>query len=304
MKRILVSGASGLLGGHVCKLALPQWQVTACYWQNRPEQEAGEWRKIDFTDYTSLKTVLAGIAPDVVVHSAANSNLDACEKEPETAYRVNTHTVENLVRLSVETGFRLIFVSTDMVFDGSGSMYRETDPVSPISVYGTTKVDAESFILKTGANAVIVRSALIYGRAVTGGTSFSIWLEDKLSRREPVALYRDQYRTPVLVSNLARVILELADNFVTGILHLGGKDRVDRYTFGKALCEIAGHDPGLLTSGSMHDHRVVAPRPVDVSLNIDRALSVLQTPVLGIEDGLHEMTGRQCRGNIDQFPRV
>ncbi|MBN2410984.1 SDR family oxidoreductase [candidate division KSB1 bacterium] len=291
MKKIFITGAGGLLGGHVYRQAVIKWRVLAGYYRHKPENRGGDRIRFDLTDSEQVRDALNTFRPDVMIHCAASSNLDECEKNPATADEINVKSVEYLVSAANDLNSRLIFISSDMVFDGEKGNYRETDPVSPLSVYGRTKVRAEEALARDCKNYVIARAALIYGRPATGGSSFSMWIENRLKTGSPVSLYTDQFRTPVLADNLAEALLELAENDYTGVIHLGGANRIDRYTFGKQLCAAVGYDESLLRPGSMHDDSPAAPRPADVSLNTDRAASVLRTRLLNTTDGLRRMCG-------------
>ncbi len=288
MKKILITGASGFLGGHVYKLAMDRFETYAGF-HDHTINEKGEWVQLDLADTEKLSQVIHKIKPDVVVHSAAISNLDLCEKDPDFAYKINTTGTLHLARLAKEMNFRLIFISTDMVFNGQAGMYKVSDPVSPIAVYGQSKVTAENGILDEKINAVIIRSALIYGRPATGGSSFSMWIENQLFENKPVSLYHDQFRTPILVNNLTSLIIEIAESNITGIIHGGGSERIDRYHFGLKMCELGGFDSSLLSAISMHEHNPPAPRPQDVSLDIAKTIQQCKTPILNVDAGLSEM---------------
>jgi len=291
MKKIFISGGSGFLGGHVFQQAKDQWQVLACYFNYKPENRGEDWVRLDLTDAKQVSSTLNTFRPDVIIHCAANSNLDECEKAPDLASAINVNSTEYLISAANDLGSRLIFVSSDMVFNGEKGNCRESVLVSPISVYGRTKVQSEELLIRHCNNYVIARAALIYGRAETGGSSFSMWIENQLRAGSPVSLYENQFRTPVLVNNLAEAILELAQNDYKGIIHLGGENRIDRLTFGRQLCAVAGYDEGLLKASSMYDSQPAAPRPADVSLNTDNAALVLNTRLLNTTDGLRRMCG-------------
>ncbi len=291
MKRLLITGASGFLGGHIYTLAKSSWQVMAVYYNHPPQQLTKEWMRLDLTDQHEILKSIARFQPDVIIHAAANSNLDQCEQNPEMARQVNVESTRILYNAARSLNSRFLFVSSDMVFDGRQGNYRETDPVCPISVYGRTKVDSEQLFLSKEGNFVIARSALIYGRPVIGGSSFSMWIENRLRMSQNTPLFVDQYRTPVLVNNLAAALLELAENDFTGIIHLGGENRINRLTFGKQLCAVCNYDEGLLQTVSMHDNKSAAPRPVDVSLHTGLARATLHTPLLNTAEGLKLMCG-------------
>ena len=288
MKKLLITGAGGFLGGHLVLQAAGRFEVNATFRTRRPKRFPA--LQIDLADAAGVAHLFKTVRPQIVIHAAANSKLDECEVSPQTAFRDNVVASRNLTEAAAAAGARLIYVSTDTVFDGLRGHYREIDEVNPLSVYGRTKLAAERMVQEV-ADHVIVRTALIYGRPVDGGASFSDWLEKKLLLNEPAELYDDQYRTPILVDNLAELLLELADNRLTGLLHAGGLNRVSRLQFGEILCEVAGYDRRLLRPISMDAHQLPALRPRDASLNCDKIRSVLQTPLLGVREGVMRMIG-------------
>lgn len=227
--------------------------------------------------------------PDIILHTAANSNLDSCEQNPHAAERINVAATECLAQAAEARGARFIFISSDMVFDGETGFYSENDPVAPLAVYGKNKADAEKKVQYICRNYVIARAALIYGRPKGGGSSFSNWIEQRLTKNQAVPLYTDQFRTPIYVENLAEALLELAQSDFIGTLHLGGANRIDRYNFGLQLCSLGGYDACLLRPTSMHDFQPPARRPADVSLSIAKAKSVLTTKILDTREGLSHM---------------
>lgn len=289
MKKLLVTGASGLLGGHIFLKAQKNFESVGTHWNNSPNNKTGNWHQIDLTDKQNVKSFLAEFQPDVIIHSAANSNLDQCENDQESAYKTNVAATKWLAEYSGENGVRLIFVSSDMVFDGNRGMYFEDDPIFPLAYYGQSKVDAEKAVKEMDENFVIARSALIYGRPVTGGSSFSNWMENNLAQGKEIGLYTDQFRTPVYVENIADAFLELAENEFCGTIHLGGANRINRFDFGLELCSICGYDKNLLIKSSMSDSTPTAPRPRDVSLSTEKANNVLITRLLSTKEGLEEM---------------
>ena len=290
MPRLLITGVSGLLGGHVFSHAESSFLCLGTYNTFAAPPTFINWRQIDLTSSKDVLFLVNEFKPDCILHTAANSNLDDCERNPDAAKQVNVRATAHLVHASKQVDARFIYVSTDMVFDGTGSLYREEEKTNPISVYGRTKAEAESIVRQID-NSVIVRSALIYGRRQYGGRSFSMWMEERLREGRSVPLYTDQFRTPVLVNNLAAILIELCSSSFIGTLHAGGTNRINRLSFGKQMCEILGYNSGLLRPTSMGDVVSLAPRPRDVSLNVTKAMSILQTKLLSTKTGLEKMRG-------------
>jgi dTDP-4-dehydrorhamnose reductase len=288
MLKMLITGGGGLLGGHLAAQAARRFDVVTTHRNRPPKRRLAPSVQIDLADAESVEKLLEEFQPQVIIHTAAKSRLDECEQHPQTAFRNNVMATRNLAAAAAALGSRFIYISTDMVFDGESKFYRETDEPAPLSIYGRSKLEAEQIVRRL-PDYVIVRSALIYGRPADGGSSFSDWIENKLRSGEPVPLYTDQFRTPIFVANLAEILLELAELKWSGLLHIGGSDRLDRFSFGKQLCEFAGYDTALLRPALMDDHHLPALRPRDLSLNIEKAQSLLKTPILGTREGLRRM---------------
>ncbi|MDZ7339651.1 MAG: SDR family oxidoreductase [candidate division KSB1 bacterium] len=287
--RLLVTGASGFLGGHVAALATRGWQVYGTWHSQAFHLPGVRAVRLDLCDPQALRRTLDEVMPHIIVHCAALTDLDYCETHAEEAQVVNVRAAQLLAQWCGDRGLRFVFVSSDMVFDGSKGHYAESDPVNPINVYGATKVEGEEVVRAHCANYVIARSALIYGRPRTGGSSFSTWIEQRLAAAQPVPLFTDQFRTPILVSELAAALLELCAHSWVGVVHLAGPERVDRFTFGVQLARLLRFEESLLQMRAMAHHHQVAPRPRDVSLRTELARTLLSTPFHGVERGLQLM---------------
>lgn len=295
MYPILITGASGFLGCYLCRTSPLQASVTALYQHHAIPSLPISSESLDVCDGPRLQNFIERLKPSLIIHAAANSNLDDCENRPDQARRLNVESTRLLAEYAGRQHVRLIFVSSDMVFDGRRGMYREDDVVNPTSFYGQTKVEAENVVKELCPNHVIVRTALIYGRPFHGGNSFSHWLENRMRQGIAAPLFYDQFRTPIWVQDLAEAIWQLAHSHFTGTIHLAGDNRIDRYQFGLELCRLAGYDSSLLQRVSMNDVPSPAPRPVDVSLATDLARTVLHRRLLPTIEGLARMVSETSR---------
>jgi len=284
--RLLITGGSGFVGGHLIDQAKGEWNVCTT-WKTRPVAVRGvKSFKLDISSEKAIENLVLKLQPEVIIHTAAWGDLERCEENPEQAYHINTTSTEVFAEISEKIGSRFLFISSDMVFDGKRGKYRETDEPNPINVYGKTKLTAEKFIKAICTDYVIARSALIYGSPITGSNSFSEKILKRVSAHQTMPLFTDQYRSPILVQNLAEALLELSKSDFCGTIHLGGMDKTDRYTFGRCLVDIKGFSQDLLNPVSMSTCKTKAPRPKDTSFDISKACSLLKTQLLGFREGL------------------
>ena len=287
MKNILVTGGSGFIGGHIIQLARKKYKVYAIYNNSVITKNKNiQTYQIDLSQNENINSLLEKIKPSVVIHTAAISNLDVCEKNHKLAQQINVEATETMANWSKKNGAKFIFISSDMVFDGKRGNYREDDSVNPLSFYAQTKVQCEEKIAQLNFNSVVVRVALTYG---IGRTRFNTFFENMISNiksNTSVALFVDQFRTPILVNNLSEAILELAGNEFTGIINLSGGERMSRWDFGLLTCKILGLPTKRLIKSSMFDFPGAASRPQDISLINDLARKVLKVKLLDCSEGL------------------
>ena len=286
MKRVLIIGGSGFLGGHLVAQAKSRFQVVTTYFEHEYRSGGVEWEFADLTKIDTIESVINRIKPQIIIHSAALSNIDECENKKEFASLINYKATEELAVISFKNNIRFIFVSSDMVYDGEKGNYIETDEVNPINFYGDTKVMAEKKIREICTNYVIARAALIYGTSLTQSRSFSDKILHNINNRQHTNLFYDQFRTPILVDNLAEALIELCELPFTGTLNLGGSEIISRYDFGVAMADIYNFPAMLLKRYSMNDFAFKAKRPRDVSFNIAKAQNLLSTKFVDCKEGL------------------
>lgn len=288
MKRIFVTGASGFLGGHICQQATKQWDVFGAFHRNETLPESTKPVNVDLSESERLFEVLDEIDPGVVIHAAV-MQVDECEGAPDLAQRINVEATRVIAEWCGQRQRRLIYISSDLVFDGKTGWYAETDLPQPINLYGQSKHEGETATLFVCPQACVARLPLMYGFPLARGYCFFAGMFALLQRKETVAVFHDQYRTPGLVANMAEALLELVNLSFSGIIHLGGAKRCSRYEFAQALCRLSGFDEALLRPVSMFEAKTPAARPQDVSLTNKLAQRVLKTKLLGYEEGLRAL---------------
>ncbi len=242
--------------------------------------------ELDIGDNTALKSVLDELEPDLVIHCAAIARVSVCEEAPLTALETNSLATARLADLCLGRQIRLIFLSSDMVFDGSKGNYSEKDEPAPVNFYGWSKLAAEHSVARLGERGVILRVNNLYGRSAIRGDSFSEEVIQTVTEGNPYRLYADQYRSFMSVKNLAECIWEIAANDFGGLLHLGGTEPTNRLTFAHKLADQVGLDRSLLQSSSDGAGPQGLPYPKNNTFELTLARSILRTPLLDLDAGL------------------
>jgi dTDP-4-dehydrorhamnose reductase len=287
--KLLVTGASGLLGTRICQLAAKQnYEVYSAHSQHQPQ--FGIPIKLDITDGTSLKQIFDKTKPDAVVHSAALSDVDKCEKEKDLAWKVNAEATSDIAQLCHKHNCFLVYVSTDYVFNGEKGNYKETDPTAPINNYGLTKLKGEKEIKQSKAEYCITRTSVMYGSIPAAGkVNFALWLIEKLRKKEETKTVTDQWNSPTLNTDLAEMILEIVKKRITGTFHLAGATRLSRYEFAQKIAETFNLEKNYLLPTSSKEMQWLAKRPKDSSLNVDKAKQTLKNKPLQISEALSKL---------------
>lgn len=279
MKKLLVTGASGFLGWHLCQLAKQQWDVYSTYFSHEIEIPGVTMLKADLRDFQALKQLFQQIQPSATIHTAAQSSPNYCQNHIEESYAINVMTSLNIAGLCADYSIPYVFTSTDLVFDGLNAPYKETDSVSPVNAYGEQKVQAEGEILACYPLATICRMPLMFGMATPTATSFMQPFMQTLKEGKELALFIDEFRTPASGITAAKGLLMVLEKQVQGIIHLGGKERLSRYDFGRLLVEVFQLPATGLKSCRQQDVKMAAPRPADVSLNSSKAFNLGYQPL-------------------------
>jgi dTDP-4-dehydrorhamnose reductase len=286
--KLLITGASGLLGTKLCQIALKEdHEVYAAYSQHKPSY--GTPVELNILDAEAERQALNKIKPDAVVHAAALTDVDKCELEKGLAWKTNVEATANLARLCEEHDAFLVYVSTDYVFNGEKGMYRETDIPVPINHYGLTKLKGEE-VVQALSNYCIARGSVIYGSIPAAGkTNFALWLLEKIQKKEEVKIVTDQWNSPTLNVSMAEMIMEILEKRTKGIFHLAGATRLSRYEFAGHLAETFNLNSKYIVPIQSRQFKSVAKRPRDSSLNIKKAEQTLTSKPLEIHEALEKM---------------
>jgi dTDP-4-dehydrorhamnose reductase len=267
MARLLITGATGQLGGYLLlRLAPAGADITAWSGSREGEVFGIPVRPVDLGDADAVARAFREARPTAVIHAGALASVAACHRDPELARRVNAQGSALLAGLTAAAGARLLLVSTDLVFDGEKGGYEEKDAPAPLSVYGRTKVQAEAAVLAHPRTAV-ARVSLLLGPSLTGRASFFDQQLHALRAGRPITCFADEWRTPLGLDTAAAALIGLAEAGFEGLLHVGGPWRLSRLEMGRRLAAMVGADLGLVVAASRTQIPAAEPRPRDTSLN-------------------------------------
>lgn len=287
-RKLVVTGANGFVAGSVLVQAGEDWELHAV---SRGEPLARRdnlhWHVCDPCAPDQLARIFREVQPDTVIHTAALADIDFCEQQREQARAINVELTGTLAGLCGDAGCKLVFCSTDTIFDGEHAPYDEAATPGPVNFYAETKVEAERIVSDLGANAVIARLSLVMGLPLLGaGNAFLPRLIAAFREGRTVAMSEHEVRSPVDVVTVGRALLELAAGHHRGVLHLAGHDRLNRFQMAKKIAVRFGFVPELVVSQPPATTPGRAPRPRDVSLDNAKACANLQTPMRTFDEAL------------------
>jgi len=297
--KLLVIGGSGLLGYKVAELAVEKFQTFATYNFRPTELDGCNFFKLDKTDKNSTLTLINRLRPNVVIDTSALHNVDYCETHRDEAWKVNVEGTRNIAEACKDVGAKMIFVSTDYVFDGKKEIYTEEDPPNPLHYYAKTKLEGERAVEEVGIDYAIARPSVIYGWSPSELTelkssseksvNFVLWTVDKLKKKEKINIVTDQYSCPTLADNLAEVLLVLSKSRKQGVYHTVGKTCINRYMFAKKIAEAFELDKGLIKPVTTDLFKQAAERPKRCCLDTAKAEKELGVRFLTVKEGLTKM---------------
>ena len=273
-KKILIIGAGGSVG-----MSLADFLNSRGHFINASgySAEGKEVYALDITDREKVFSEIERLKPEVIIHAAAKSSLLYCEKNPELARAINVGGTKNIVDAINRTNpeIKLIFLSSDYVFDGEKGDYKEGDKTEPRTVYGKTKLEAEKIIKSGLKNYIICRSANIYGR---GGNFFN-FVVSKLRESTPLDVFSDTFYTPTFIDYFTACVGKLIDIDYRGVIHIAGQEKISRYDFAVKVAEAMKKDSSIVIPMKQPENGFIAK---DISLNteLSRKLTGICCPTI------------------------
>jgi dTDP-4-dehydrorhamnose reductase len=290
--RMLITGITGLLGWSLQKYIHNQAEMYGIY---HPERSLkiptnAHIRAEDVSDYEKMKAIFEWAKPDVVIHTAAIGSVDYAEKNKEYTKAVNVGGTKIVADLCEKWKSRLIYISSNAVFDGSAPFYSETDETSPINYYGWLKVEAENVVIKSNVSWVIIRPILMYGWPYPGerGNLVTTWVKS-LREGESLNVVDNVYSKPLHSNMCAEAILAVIEKNRNGIFHVAGGDHVSLYDYAMITADVFGLDSTLISPVPDTFFNDLVPRPRDTSFDTTKMEHELGIVPTSLWEGLRQM---------------
>jgi len=290
--RTAVIGSSGLVGQALMRvLEHNGHEVTGTY---ATEARDG-LTPLDISDGAQVRDYFRRVQPQTVFLTAALTHVDYCEAHPEETFRVNVDGTKNVAGEAARYGSRLVFYSTDYIFDGKNGPYDEQAQPCPVSVYGKSKLEGERVIQEALEDYLILRTTIVYGWN-RRSKNFAMQVYQNLLAGTPMQVPEDQVGNPTLVDYLAEASVRLVQQKARGVVNVVGKDLLSRAEFGKALARVFGADPKLILPVATPDLKQHAERPLRGGLKVEKLGRLLGTEAMSLEEALKRLR-RQWRAD-------
>lgn len=299
-KRVLITGGTGLLGLAIQQLAPMGTQGFSVYFPERslPEPLPFPIRAADVTDRRQMQSVFEWAIPDVVIHTAAIGSVDFAERNREQARKVNVGGTEVVAELCQIFNSRLIYISSNAVFDGITPFYSEVAPVNPINYYGQLKVEAENIVLNSSIQGVIVRPILMYGWPYPGERDNPVvWWIRSLESGKGIKVVDNVFSKPLSVWSCVEAVWAIVERGASGIYHVAGRDHISLYQFALLTAEVFNLNTDLIEPVPDSYFPEIAPRPRDTSFDTTKLEEELGWKPVGVKEGLLSMKNRRAKRN-------
>jgi len=272
-RKVLITGSTGLLGLSLIK--------------NKPEGIDLYRSEFDIRNGGEVSRVFKDISPDAVIHAASLGNVDYCEKNKEDARQVNVEGSRNIIAACRTSGSSLIFMSSNAVFDGESPPYAEEDRPNPVDYYGSTKLQTELDVAKSGLEYAILRLMTMYGWNHPRQRQNPVtWVLERLIKNKNINVVKDIYNNHLFADNAAQAVWAVVSGDKRGIYHIAGSETASRYELACDAADIFGLDKRLISPVDSSFFPSIAPRPKNTSYNVKKMQRELLIEPLDIRTGL------------------
>lgn len=291
MKKILVTGSNGLVGQKLTDFILSQsnfYLIATSRGKNRhPIQKGYTYIDLDICDAESVRQVLKKYRPTAIIHTAAMTNVDACETDQLACQTLNVDAVKNLAEVCQEIHCQLVHISTDFIFDGENGPYTELDKPNPLNFYGQTKLEAENLLVASSCHWVVLRTIIVYGIVKDiSRKNIVLWAKNALEKGDPIQVVSDQWRMPTLAEDLAACCLLAIKHHAQGIYNASGKDMMSISELVEQVADFWHLDKSLIIPISSNGLAQTAKRPKRTGFVLDKSMNNLGYRPHSFKEGL------------------
>jgi dTDP-4-dehydrorhamnose reductase len=282
----VVTGASGLLGANlVFEWSRQGLEVVALANTHSVSISGVKSLRCDLLDAKQTEETIRLLNPGWIIHCAAATNVEWCERNSDECFRINADASGRLARSARSVEARFVYISTDSVFSGERSAYKESDSTAPLNVYARSKLAGELAVAHELPASLIVRTN-IYGWNMQPKESLAEWMLGRLREHATFSGFADVMFCPMLVNDLGDCLREMMASGMEGVFHVVGGEECSKYEFGCRLARVFGLDSSLVQRSSIHDSKLLAPRPPSTSLDISKIVRALGRAMPTVDAGL------------------
>jgi len=289
--RVLDVGGTGLLGQYIGQEALRRGHEVIATHRGRhaPDDKRIEWHRLDIRESSAVKALVRSVGPDLVLNAAAMTDVDGCEADPDEAKNVNETAAGQLAWSSKQVGSAFVHISTDYVFDGTGSVTEDTDP-HPLNTYGATKLFGERVVRQAHPDSIVLRLSSVFGwNRLSSKTNAVTWILQKLEASQAVPLFHDQKVTPTYAKTAAEVAFDLWDRHTSGLFHVSCPDCASRVEMGRVVADVFQISNPRLHPIPLGSVALRAKRPVAPCLVVRKVEETLKRPMPTFRACLEDM---------------
>ncbi|MEK7616880.1 MAG: SDR family oxidoreductase [Patescibacteria group bacterium] len=277
--RIVFTGITGLLGGYFLKGGDLNFEITGV-----------SSKDFNISDKKKVLDFVNDLNPRIIVHAASAGNVDYCEKHPDEAYAVNVEGTRNIIEAAKKINAKIIFLSSNAIYDGDSAPYDEKKIPNPVDIYGKTKVEGEKLIIKSDLKYVILRLITMYGWPQKGGRQNPVtWMIDNLKREQRINVVNDIYNNHLWAGQAAEALWEVIRENISGVYNIAGADCISRYDLALKVAEVFGLDQSLISPVTSDFFKNIAKRPKNTCFNTSKMEKQLGIKPLSIIQGLNLM---------------
>lgn len=295
---IFITGGTGLLGSALSFELIKKNKVVSSYHHNYISIKSNNFSSInaDICDVNSLK-VIESMSPDIIIHAAALTDLEFCEKNPKMAYKINVDGTKNILKVAENGNAKIVYICTDYIFDGErrNYSYSEEDTPSPLSVYAKTKLQGEELIKESYDNFISARTSL-YGWSLNK-SSFASWIVNSLREGKRISVLSDQISSMLFTNDLANILSEMLKYNLKGVYNVASTDSMSKYKFALKIAEIFNLNKNLIEAitldNLMENFSLSANRPKNLSLDASKIENGLGRKMPSIREGITSMKEKE-----------